>query len=233
MFFKSLPPRLRFMEVVNGRNELSVDIRLGAIAWIRFVEFHTLVAYVGESLLQPGFSQQPECNELLPLCEKRGGRRITSDFLRMPEVIEVMALAATDGEDHGIRTPTPAGSSNSLLTVESLRRHIRLKRRLERANIDTNFHRGRDRESVDLVCPLLNRVERVIVFRKQYSSEAPLPVSRVVSLPCQFIAFQTKTIIAALNSLRQETRASEFLDGAACRHTQRLEAPGTSPRSPM
>jgi hypothetical protein len=54
-----------------------------------------------------------------------------------------MTLRPADCQRHRECLSTPAGTTNTLLVVESLRRHIRLEHNLERPNINTDFHRGR------------------------------------------------------------------------------------------
>ena len=46
---------------------------------------------------------------------------------------------------------SPTGTPDSLLIIESLRRHVRLKDGLEFSNVDSDFHSGCDRENVYFV----------------------------------------------------------------------------------
>ena len=56
----------------------------------------------------------------------------------------VMTAAAANSQSNCKRLAAAASAPNSLLIVESHRRHVREHHSLETTNVDADFHRGRD-----------------------------------------------------------------------------------------
>src|SRR5207245_4424503 len=89
------------------------------------------------------------CRDRLRLCQERGRRRVPGNLLGVPKVMEIVALAPADGDDHREGLASSTRTADSLLVVETLRRHVCLENGLERANIYTDLHRRSHRQEVD------------------------------------------------------------------------------------
>jgi len=106
--------------------------------------------------------------------------------------------------------PSP---SHTLLVVEPLQWHIRLKNRLQRAYVDPDFHRRRDRQQVDLLRRppksarffvlnasfTVNQNVAIAVstpppVRQKDPPEIPLTLRAIVSLTREFFAVEAVSV---------------------------------------
>jgi hypothetical protein len=78
----------------------------------------------------------------------------------------------------------PASPANTLLVIESHRRHIRQHDSLQVANIDTNFHGGCHTEQIDRINKGDRGTSPMCTSPDNNVSEASLPVGLIVGLSC-------------------------------------------------
>jgi hypothetical protein len=106
----------------------------------------------------------------------------------MPEVERVMASAPTEGRDKRKRLISPTRASNTLLIVKTLRRHICLIDSLKRSDIDTDLHRRRHRQHVDL----LGQTSNWIILTDENIFESTKSVLKILGLTAEFLALEPK-----------------------------------------
>jgi hypothetical protein len=129
--------------------------------------------------------------------------------------VKIVALRPTDRERERERLAATPRTSHPLLEVETLRWHVGLKNGLRRANVDSDLHRRRCRQKVDLSASLSLRVFRdgcrtshfvvveLVVWlfvagfpgRHEDTLELALPSGWVRCLSSEFFAMETKTAL--------------------------------------
>jgi hypothetical protein len=137
---------------------------------------------------QPDLAQQPKRDGIMIYGEEWRRRRIAGYRLWMPEVERVMASAPTEGRDERKRLISPTRASNTLLIVKTLRWHICLIDSLKRSDIDTDLHRRRHRQHVDL----LGQTSNWIILTDENVFESTKSVREILGLTAEFLALEPK-----------------------------------------
>jgi hypothetical protein len=104
--------------------------------------------------------------------------------------VEVVTLGAAERNHERKGLSTATCSPHSLLVVESLRRHVRLQNRLQRSNVNANFHGGCDHEHLNAM-----RSKLISMLRLQSDTlELPLALGGINCLRSEFLATQSEDI---------------------------------------
>src|SRR6267143_6874373 len=91
-------------------------------------------------MAEPCFADETLCTCWLRLGQEWRRWQGTGNLLRMAEVMQIMALTATDGQRHRKCLPTSASTTDALLVIEPLRWHVRLKDGAQRSDVDPHLH---------------------------------------------------------------------------------------------
>ena len=109
-------------------------------------------------------------------------------------VVVKLVMTASSAQSHHQREclPTPPCTSNSLLIVESHRRHVRKKHGLKTSDIDADLHCCRNAQDVNVVNSADVRPLEIAVDVYNDVSEVPLAERLIVSLCGQFLRVQSQ-----------------------------------------
>lgn len=119
-----IPPVHVLPEVFPAVEELTVDVSGNDI--VASPCLAGLFAQDAEGLHQPELAQETRRDISQSRRDERRRRSRSGDLDRVVEVVDVMALAAADGQDGRERLSAAACSAHALLVVEALRRHVAL-----------------------------------------------------------------------------------------------------------
>jgi hypothetical protein len=125
---------------------MCIDYVITRIIWA------ILCAKYVEGRRQPYFSHNTLRDFLVASGKERRRRGISSDGFRRTEVVQVVAPATAKSSDQRKRLTPPAGASDPLLIIESLRGHICLIHRLKCTDIDSYLHRCCHGQQINFFC---------------------------------------------------------------------------------
>ena len=151
-----------------------------------------LVPQDGEGRRKPDLSKQTARNVEVVGRQKRRRRTVARHRLRMAEVVQVVAAAPAQRRHQRKRLAASAGTSDALLIVEALGRHVRLIHGLQRTDVDPDLHRRGHGQEIDFGGRPVEFGRRAVRVVDEDPLEPAEPFGGFVGLSRELLAAQTE-----------------------------------------